>query len=203
MRFAEYRKLVHADGYRYFGRMGFGTFCRGLFNQGFKYTFWMRTCAYLHGSAIGRWTIYPLAWMLQQHYSLRCGIVISHRTQVGGGLRMGHCGSIVVNAYAVIGKNCDLSHDVTIGVIPRGPKRGTPQIGDNVYIGPGAKILGNVRIGDHAAIGANCVVTKDVPDYGVVVGVPGRVISLNGSKEYVTNTEYEQSAACHADTTKR
>jgi len=65
-----------------------------------------------------------------------------------------------------------------------------PEIGDNVYIGPGAKIIGNIKIGNNAAIGANCVVTKDVPENGVVVGVPGRVISFEGSAGYINKTNY-------------
>jgi serine O-acetyltransferase len=60
-----------------------------------------------------------------------------------------------------------------------------------VYIGPGAKIIGAVRVGNNVAIGANCVVTKDVPDNAVVVGVPGKIISFRGSQGYVNRTEYD------------
>ena len=66
----------------------------------------------------------------------------------------------------------------------------TISIGDNVYIGPGVKIFGNIRIGNNAAIGANGVVNKDVPDNGVVVGVPGKVVSLKGSSGYINRTNY-------------
>jgi len=72
-------------------------------------------------------------------------------------------------------------------VTNRGSKKGTPIIGDNVYIGPGAKIIGNVNIGNDVAIGANAVVTKDLPPFAVAVGVPARVISLKGSEGYVNN----------------
>ena len=93
----------------------------------------------------------------------------------------------------IIGSNCNLSHGVTIGVTRRGDKMGVPIIGDNVYIGPGAKIIGRVNIGNNAAIGANCVVTKDVPDFGVVVGIPGKVISYEGSQGYINKTDYDTS----------
>ena len=96
----------------------------------------------------------------------------------------------MTNGRMVIGENCNLSHDVTIGVSRRGKTPGVPSFGNNVYIGPGEKIFGNIHIGSYAAIGANCVVTKDVPDYGVVVGIPGRVISFDGSDGYVNNTGY-------------
>src|SRR3972149_632365 len=72
----------------------------------------------------------------------------------------------------------------------RGPRKGAAVIGDNVYIGPGARIVGKVDIGSNVAIGANCVVTKDVPENAVVVGVPGKVISFNGSGDYIQNTDY-------------
>ena len=70
-------------------------------------------------------------------------------------------------------------------------KKGSPIIGDNVYIATGAKIIGAIKIGNNVAIGANCVVTKDIPDNAVVVGVPGKVISYEGSKGYVNNTDYD------------
>lgn len=65
-------------------------------------------------------------------------------------------------------------------------------IGDDVYIGPGAVIVGKVAVGNRVAVGANCVVLADVPDDGVVVGVPGRVISSAGSTGYVGKTDYDR-----------
>ena len=83
----------------------------------------------------------------------------------------------------------------------RGVRKGYPVIGDNVYIGPGAKVIGNVYVGNNVAIGANCVVTKNVPDNSVVVGIPGNVISSKGSTGYVNRTDYE--ILCRAGTYKR
>jgi serine O-acetyltransferase len=68
---------------------------------------------------------------------------------------------------------------------------GYPILGDNVYIGPGAKIIGGIKIGNNVAIGANCVVTKNIPDNSVVVGIPGRVISQDGVTGYIDNIDYE------------
>lgn len=64
-------------------------------------------------------------------------------------------------------------------------------LGDNIFIGPGAKIIGAVKIGNNIVIGANCVVTRDIPDNSVVVGIPGRVISQDGAKWYINRTDYE------------
>ena len=79
-----------------------------------------------------------------------------------------------------------------IGVI-RGERAGIPTVGDNVYIGPGAKMFGKIVIGNNVAIGANAVVTRDVPENAVVVGIPARVISFEGSKGYINQTLSEAS----------
>ena len=178
--------------YRYAGNSTFSSFVYNIFfYPGFKYSFWMRTCAYLKSHPIFRYLFFPIAWLILQHYEYKYGISISYQTQIGSGLYIGHFGSIVVNQYTVIGINCNLSHQVTLGKANRGERKGYPVIGNNVYIGPGAKLVGNVHVGNNVAIEANCVVTKDVPDNAVVVGVPGKVISLEGSIGYINNTNYD------------
>ena len=82
---------------------------------------------------------------------------------------MPHPNGVVVHPEAVIGPNCLLFQQVTIG---SGPRPGLPKLGGHVDVGPGAKILGGVTIGDHAVIGANAVVVSDVPAGAVAVGVP-------------------------------
>lgn len=113
------------------------------------------------------------------------GIDLPPATTVGPGFYIGHFGGIIVTDAAVIGTNCNISQGVTIGVSGRGEKRGAPRIGDRVYMGPGAKIIGPITIGDDVAIGANAVVVKDVPAMAVVGGVPAQVINLNGSGDFV------------------
>lgn len=90
----------------------------------------------------------------------------------GPGLQLPHYGTIVVNAGARIGRNCRIHIDVNIGA--KGGQ--APVIGDNVYIGPGAKIFGGIAIGDNVAIGANAVVNADVPSDVSVAGVPARIV---------------------------
>jgi serine O-acetyltransferase len=94
-------------------------------------------------------------------------------TTFGPGLKLGHYGNVVVNGDVRIGKNCEIQMGVCIGR----HKGGVPTIGNNVYIGPGAKIFGGIHIGDNVSIGANAVVNKDVPDNCVVVGIPAKVVS--------------------------
>lgn len=87
---------------------------------------------------------------------------------------------IVIAGGAKIGKNCYISHQVTIGR----SKNQVPVIGDNVYIGPGAKIFGGIKVGNNVRIGANCVVFQDVPDNATVVLEKPRVIIKEPEYQY-------------------
>jgi serine O-acetyltransferase len=114
------------------------------------------------------------------------GIDLPKHSKIGKGLYIGHFGGIIVSPDVEIGGYCNLSHDVTIGVGGRGEKRGVPKVGNRVFIGPGVRIFGAIQIGDDVAIGANSVVTKDIPDRAVVMGIPAQIINFNGSEEYVS-----------------
>lgn len=102
----------------------------------------------------------------------QCEIHLS--CSIGGGLLLPHPNGIVIHPKAIIGVNCLIFQQVTIGT--GGPVSGVPQIGGHVDIGAGAKILGGVRIGNHAKIGANAVVLGDVPEEATAVGVPARIV---------------------------
>ena len=98
----------------------------------------------------------------------------------GKGLCISHIGPIVISNYAHLGDNCRIHIDVNIGADARNGKL-APQIGNNVYIAPGVKIFGDVRIADNIAIGANAVVCKSFETPGVsIAGVPAKVINEKG-----------------------
>jgi len=140
-----------------------------------------------------RWCGFGLRQLLVlalHHYSIRYGIDISRDARIGSGLYIGHFGGIFVNAEVVIGDNCNISQGVTLGRQNRGEREGCPTIGNNVYIAPGAKIIGRVTVGDRAAVGANAVVVSDVTPGTTVGGVPARPISSSGSDGYVNRTDY-------------
>ncbi len=103
------------------------------------------------------------------------GIELPCETQVGRRLRIEHFGGIIVSGDAVIGDDVVIRQGVTIG-LKRTNQRGAPQIGNRVDIGAGAKLLGPIRIGDDAVIGANAVVLCDVPAGALAVGIPARII---------------------------
>lgn len=91
------------------------------------------------------------------------GFSIPSEATIGPGLHISHPAGIVISPRAVIGADCHITHGVTIGVSGYGPNRGVPTIGDRVYIGPHAVVVGPIVVGDDAMIGANCVVSADVP----------------------------------------
>jgi serine O-acetyltransferase len=194
MKYPEYLSLVKADLFRYTGKVNLSVFfIQMMINPGFKYTFWMRTCNYLSRHRFLKILFFIPSRLVLDHYQYKYGISISYRTVIGSGIYISHFGGIVINSNAVLGKNCNLSHEVTIGQANRGRKKGCPILGDNIFIGPGAKIIGNVRIGNNVAIGSNCVVTKDIEDNAVVVGIPGQVISDQGSEGYIAYTNYDDT----------
>jgi len=106
-------------------------------------------------------------------WSVICGCEIPLNARIGGGLVMPHPNGIVINTDVVVGPNCLIFQQVTLG----SNGRGVPVLGGHVDVGAGAKILGPVRVGDHAVIGANAVVTSDVQPETTVVGIPARPLS--------------------------
>jgi serine O-acetyltransferase len=113
------------------------------------------------------------------------GVELPNRAEIGAGLYMPHANGIVVHIDAKIGRYCNIAQQVTIGVGGRNLDRGTPILGDRVFIGPGAKLFGPIELGNDVAIGANAVLMKDLPDCAVAVGVPAKVISYAGSQEFI------------------
>ncbi len=119
--------------------------------------------------------------------NIATNIEIPAEAAIGPGLYIAHTGYIVLGPGVLLGHHCTLTQGVTIGHAGGGKQSWLecPVIGDRVYVGPGAAIIGPVTIGDDALIGVNAVVTRSVPPRGVAVGNPARVISLRGSFDLV------------------
>lgn len=130
---------------------------------------------YGHGLRfLGRW--------VSQVAKRRTGVEIHPAAKIGRRLVIDHGTGIVIGATAEIGDDCLLYQGVTLGGTGAGHGKRHPTLGNNVMVGSGAKVLGPFQVGDNARIAANSVVLREVPANSTVVGVPGRVVRLNGEK---------------------
>lgn len=108
------------------------------------------------------------------------GIEVSRQAIIGPGLRLPHPMGIIIAPGVTIGRDCDLYADVRL-VLAHGSRQG-PRIGDHVFLGDGAKVVGSVTVGDHAVIGVSSVVTKDIPPHATAVGIPARVVDEHNDR---------------------
>ena len=110
------------------------------------------------------------------------GIEIHPGAQIGKGLFIDHGMGVVIGETTIIGKDVTLFQGVTLGGTGKECGKRHPTLGDNVVVGTGAKVLGNINIGDNSYVGANAVILRDVPANSTVVGVPGHITKKDGKK---------------------
>ncbi|MEC4894944.1 MAG: serine O-acetyltransferase [Oscillatoria sp. PMC 1051.18] len=108
------------------------------------------------------------------------GIEIHPGAQIGKGVFIDHGMGVVIGETAIVGDYCLIYQNATLGGTGKESGKRHPTLGNNVVVGAGAKVLGNLRIGDRVRIGAGSIVLRDVPNDCTVVGVPGRIISRTG-----------------------
>lgn len=108
------------------------------------------------------------------------GMEVSKQARIGPGLRLPHPMGLIIAPNVTIGTDCDLYADVRL-VLAGGVKQG-PQIGNHVFLGDGAKVVGHVTVGDHAVIGVSSVVTRDIPANATAVGIPAKVINTDNNR---------------------
>jgi serine O-acetyltransferase len=128
----------------------------------------------------GRWSLEfrgPWGWFTSRVYGVlflwikvTTAIELNREVTAGQGLHLIHAGNTKVHPRVVIGDRCGIMHDVTIGTVPG--KDGVPRIGNDVFIGAGAKVLGAITLGDFSRVAANTVVFSDVPAGATAIGVP-------------------------------
>lgn len=106
------------------------------------------------------------------------GIELPCEVEIGENFRIDHQGGIVISGYSKFGNDCVIRNGVTVGIARQGENK-SPIFGDNVDIGTGAKIIGDIKIGNNVKIGANAVVIKNIPDNCIAVGVPAKIIKIN------------------------
>jgi serine O-acetyltransferase len=125
-----------------------------------------------------RWGLKPFYLWMFRRVRMKWGIELNHEADIGPGFLIFHYGGIFVGSRVVIGANCSISHDVTIGLSGRGPRRGAPRLGDNVYVAPGANISGKIEVGANSRIGANVVLDRSVPAGSLVQMPSPRIVAF-------------------------
>jgi serine O-acetyltransferase len=121
-----------------------------------------------------RWRLAPLEMLFNRMNTMWCGCIIGRGAEFGPGFVLIHSIGVVINGNVRGGSGVKIEHQVTIGA----EKRQSPVLGDGVFVGAGAKIIGPVQIGNGAKIGANAVVLHDIPAGATAVGIPAKVIRL-------------------------
>jgi serine O-acetyltransferase len=125
-----------------------------------------------------KWRIAPLEMFFNRMNTICCGCIIGRGAEFGPGFVLIHSIGVVINGNVRGGSGVKIEHQVTIGA----EKRRSPVLGNDVFIGAGAKIIGALTIGDGAKVGANAVVLEDVPVASTVVGIPARVVRQSERK---------------------
>jgi serine O-acetyltransferase len=110
------------------------------------------------------------------------GIEIHPGARIGRNLIIDHGMGVVIGETAEIGNECLIYHGVTLGGVDLNPVKRHPTLGDGVVIGAGAKIIGNIKIGNYSRVGANSVVIREVPPNSTVIGIPARIVGQSGVK---------------------
>jgi serine O-acetyltransferase len=134
----------------------------------------------------------------QKFMELTAGISLPAACEIGPGLYIGHPGPITVHEDAHIGRDCNLSQGVLIGIGGVGEREGVPRLGDRVHLAPYAIVLGNVVVGDDVSVAPGTVVARSVPARAVIAGNPARIVSYAGSARLVRGVAVPANAKAAA-----
>lgn len=182
---AENYSIIQKDFFRESGKW-LTTFQIWLkcFNPNLHYVYILRKSQKYHKTPI-----LGLYWKLVlRHFQIKYGFQIYLETEIGEGFYLGHWGSLIINPKTKIGKNCNIAQGVTIGQQNRGKNEGYPVIGNQVWIGPNAVIVGNINIGNNVLVAPNAYVNFDVPNNSIVTGNPAKIYpNDNATEGYINN----------------
>ena len=151
-----------------YGTVSTRTVLKTLLTDGTPSMIWYRLM-----QAARRWRLVPFEMLFNRLNTAFCGCVIGRGAEFGPGFVLVHAQGVVINGAVRGGSGVILEHQVTIGA----ERRQSPVIGDDVFVGAGARIIGPVVVGSGSRIGANAVVLRDVPDGATAVGVPARIVA--------------------------
>lgn len=152
-----------------YGRENAAAILKTLLTDGTAAMVWYRAMQWAQS-----WRLVPLAMLFNKLNAICCQCIIGRGADFGPGFVLIHSQGVVINGQVRGGERIFVEHQVTIGA----ERNITPRLGNDVFIGAGAKVIGGVSIGSQVRIGANAVVVKDVPDGATVGGVPARVLRV-------------------------
>jgi len=175
------KETIASDLFRYTQKVSPKTMVEALLTKpGFRTTYFLRNSQYYKGKN-------KLKFMMHKFFLLQCkykyGYEIPVPTRFGKGIFINHMGNVIINPLAVIGDNFTTNGSLVIGQTNRGNKKGVPTLGNNVWVGNGAVIVGKVNIGNNVMIAPNAYVNFDVPDNSVVIGNPGQIIAKENATD--------------------
>lgn len=167
------KETINADLYRLGGKVNKKTFITNIFmNPAFKFIYVHRKCNFYRNKNRVKYLLYR---SFLYKLNLKYGLEISNEAKIGKGFKIDHRGAIVINPNVIIGKNVNVTSGVLIGQQNRGSKKGSPRIGNNVWIGANSSIVGKISIGNNVLIAPGAFINFDVPDNSIVIGNPGLV----------------------------
>lgn len=155
----------------FYGKYTLGGFLKVLFTDGTSCMVFYRTARFFQRIKLG-----VVSWLFLELNKILNGCVIGRSAEFGKGFVIMHGVGVVINSGVRGGENIVIESGVVIGAARNGLPVKVPVLGNNIFIGSGAKVLGGIRVGNNVKIGANAVVVKDVPDNVTVVGVPARIV---------------------------
>ncbi len=171
---------LKSDLYRYSGKTNFKVFIKTyMVFRLYRLMFWNRLTCYLRSNNIRFFSF--IAKRIYYRICRRCGVELPLTVKIGYGCKINHGFGLVVNSKTIFGNNVTLMHNLTFS----DEKGKAPVIGNNVRFTPGAVIVGDVYVGNDSVVGANCVVTTNIPENDISVGVPNR----NLGRKYIDNVD--------------
>lgn len=177
MKYSIYRQILNADRNRYSINSHLKLY---FLNVGYKITVHYRRCKFLSENKWLR-VLYYFERFIYRSMCVKYGCDLPSHITIGPGLKIDHPVGIVVNSEAIIGSNFTIKSGAIIGKKKEG---GVAIIGDNVQVGVHALILGEIKIGNNAEIGAGAIVTHDVPNNAIVINQGASIYKIKDSQEY-------------------
>lgn len=176
------KEIIKNDIYRYYGKYNLSLKNRIFKEKELKFIISYREAHYYRNYPIINY-FYRLK---HKKFSNKIGCLLPYTLTIGKGFYIGHLSGIIINPKVIIGDNVNIAQGVTIGQENRGKRKGTPVIGNEVWIGANAVVVGKVKIGNNVLIAPNSYINFDVPDNSIVIGNPGKIIHKdNATEDYI------------------